>query len=609
MTSHSPALPPLKADLLLIHAPAFFDFRNRRDIYFPFLGTSGDVPITPLYEYFPVGFKTLQRYLSSRGHEVKIANLSTVLLRYRNVDIDRLIESIDARLVGIDLHWMVHVQGSLAVAERIKAARKDLPVVFGGISSTYYAGELIRYPYVDMVMRGYDTHEPMARLLDDIKAGAQPADVPNLLWKSRDGEVHENGFTYTPDTYGCGIDWSQQPEPVATQSLPIKEVLSTQNVGCAYNCPWCGGSREAFRRINGRQKAMARKPLDEVAREFDSMQRVEGIEQYYFYSVGSYNESRSGMEFFLDQVARTPLKSISYEQFHLTPDAVLKRMADANKRTIITLSPESHDQRISKLAGRGVYSNDEMERWLDKALGYGIHQVDIWFFVGMPEQDRTSVMETVDYCHRLLEKFKGRRVNPMVCPMIPFLDPASTFFEYPEKHGFKVFHRTVEQHRRGMESASIINRINYETRWLSRRELVEVGFEAVKRLMSAKAATGMLPGAVAEAYNAKVDDALRFIPEVHEADCIESPVERRRALESLGDDIQKRNDAVLFSGVMNQAMPLNRQIGGRWFDELGWEASTLEIAQEQGTAHAGNGALVSPPVEHPGGRSRFPGQV
>ena len=60
-------LPTLRADLVLLHAPAFFDFRNRRDIYFPFLGTSGDVPITPLYEYFPVGFKTLQRFLGDRA--------------------------------------------------------------------------------------------------------------------------------------------------------------------------------------------------------------------------------------------------------------------------------------------------------------------------------------------------------------------------------------------------------------------------------------------------------------------------------------------------------------------------------------------------------------
>ena len=61
MQSPHRSLPTLQADLILVQAPAFFDFRERRDIYFPFLGTAGAVPITPLYEYFPIGFKTLQR--------------------------------------------------------------------------------------------------------------------------------------------------------------------------------------------------------------------------------------------------------------------------------------------------------------------------------------------------------------------------------------------------------------------------------------------------------------------------------------------------------------------------------------------------------------------
>ena len=45
-------LPSIRADLLLLHAPAVFDFRERRDIYFPFPGTSGDVPITPFMNIF-----------------------------------------------------------------------------------------------------------------------------------------------------------------------------------------------------------------------------------------------------------------------------------------------------------------------------------------------------------------------------------------------------------------------------------------------------------------------------------------------------------------------------------------------------------------------------
>lgn len=582
MTLSPTTLPPLTADLVLMHAPAVFDFRDRRDIYFPFLGTSGDVPITPLYEYFPVGFKTLQRFLGERGHDIRLLNLSSLLLRYPKLPLETVAAALDTPLVGIDLHWMIHVQGSLGVAQRLKALRPDIRIVFGGISSTYYAQELIRYPFIDFVMRGYDTHEPMDQLLQALKAGRPLDGIANLLWKSSDGVVKDNPFSHKPDTYSCGIDWSMQPADPERGTLPIREMLSTQNAGCAYNCGWCGGSRDAFRRVFQRKRAMARKPTPEVAYEFETMKRLKNVETYHFYSVGSYNESRAGFEYFLDRVGESNFKSISYEQFHLTPDDVLQHMARANKRTIITLSPESHDPRVAKLAGRGVYSCDEMEAWIERALNHGIFQIDIWYFVGMPEQDARSVEESVDYCIRLLQRFRGKNVNPMVCPMIPFLDPASTFFEYPDQHGYRVFYRTAEQHRRGMERASIINRTNYETRWLSRSDLVHVGYRAVQRLMQAKQDLGFLPRSMVSDYNRKIDDALQFIDVVHRADCLEDPASRRDALAELGDEIQRRNDMVLFGGVMNQAFPIYREVGGRWFDELGWDFDVLE-----GLLHAG----------------------
>lgn len=570
----------LRADLVLLHAPAFFDFRNRRDIYFPFLGTSGDVPITPLYEYFPIGFKMLDRYLSARGHSVAIANLSSILLRYPNLNVERLLSMIEAKVIGIDLHWMVHVQGSLAVAELVKSKHPETPVVFGGISSTYYADQLIRYPSVDMVMRGYDTLVPMNTLIQTLKSGNPAlAEVPNLAWKTAAGEIRWNQFSHKPVVYGVGVDWASLPREKVGATLPILEFLSTQNAGCAYNCGWCGGSRDSFRKIYSTTGTMARKEPAEIQREFETIRQAPGSDQYHFYSVGSYNEPRTGIDRFLDLVAQTTLASISYEQFFLTPEPVLKRMADANPRTSITLSPESHDLRVAKLAGRGVYTTDELERWIDRALELGIHSIDIWYFVGMPEQDENSVQETVDYCERLLSMFKGRRVNPMLCPMIPFLDPASTFFERPEEHGYRVFYRTVEEHRRGMERASLINRINYETRWLSREQLVYVGFRAVKRLMQAKAEHGFVPASWARSYADRIEDALGLIPEVHAVDCISDPQERELEMGRLGDEILSRNYHIFNSGVANQAFPVNRQIGGRWFDETGWDDETLKNLQ------------------------------
>jgi clorobiocin biosynthesis protein CloN6 len=545
-------------------------------MYFPFLGTSGDVPITPLYEYFPVGFRSLRHFLSSRGFEVKIINLSTLLIRYPRIDIDRLINSLDVRLLGIDLHWMVHVQGCLAVAERIKRLRPDLQIILGGISSTYYADELIQYPFIDMVMRGYDTHEPMSVLLQALRQGLEPWAVPNLMWKDTARQIYDNRFSHKPPVLGCEVDWSSQPLTDASVRVPIREVLPLLNAGCSRNCGWCGGSRQAFSRIFQPDHSLVPKAAETIKAEFQSLHFLPCAETYYVYSVGAYNLPPARMKSVLDSVEASGVRAINYEQYYLTPDDILKRMAKANSRTTITLSPESHDPRVATLAGRGVYTNDQMESWVERALNLGIQQVDIWYFIGMPEQDETSVMGTVAYVQGLLRRFAGQHVNPMICPMIPFLDPGSNFFEYSERHGYRTFYRTAEQHRRGMERASIINRINYETQWLKREELVYVGYRAIKQVMEAKAETRALPTGIVEQYNARIDDAAEFVGIVHAVDQIEDPEARARELDKLGDEIERRNNQIFFSGVSNQAFPINRQIGGRWFDELGWPAEVLD---------------------------------
>jgi clorobiocin biosynthesis protein CloN6 len=282
------------------------------------------------------------------------------------------------------------------------------------------------------------------------------------------------------------------------------------------------------------------------------------------------------LEDFIARVASSNFKTVSYEHFHLPSDRLLKWMSHANPRTTITLSPDSHDPNIARLAGRGAYSNEELEAWIERALEAGIFQIDIWYFVGMPEQDEASVMKTAEYCARLLKKFQKARVNPLICPMIPYLDPGSTFFVEPEQHGYQVFYRTVEEHRRAAERASLINRINYETRWLKRADLVRVGYKAIQMVMQAKADNGFFPSGMAAGFNKRIDDTLDFLCLVDAVDNLKDLNAREQELEKLGDEIERRNNTILFEGVANQAFPINRKIGGRWFDELVWDTEVLD---------------------------------
>jgi len=570
-------LPPLRADLILIHPPAYFDFRDCRRVYFPFPGSSGDVPITPLYEYFPLGFKSLQSYLADRGYEVKIVNLSSLLVQYPGLDFESLVSALDTRLVGIDLHWMVHTQGALAVAERIKELRKDLLLIFGGISATYYAQELIHYPFVDMVMRGYDTHFPLEMLVQTLEDRRKPVAVPNLLWK--DGErIVDNGYTFKPGFYGYRIDWSVQPSLDGSTGIPIAEIVSATSAGCRYDCKWCGGSRSAFARLHESSDTLVYRSLDDFSQEMASLGQVRGPLQYHVYPVGTYNESGERLDRYLEILSASRIRSVNFEQFTLPGEAILRKMVQASPRTSITLSPDTHDQRIAKKIGKGCYTNQELETWIEKALEAGISQIDLWYLVGLPDQDENSVMETVEYAHQLLVRFDNHRVNPMICPMLPFLDPASTFFEEPGKFGYRILCHSLEEHRQAMGRASLLNRLNYETRWLSRKELVRVGYRAIRQLMVAKAETGFLPGSGIKFYNSKLDDAIAFMEVVHEVDEIGDPRAREIELERIGDEIQSRNDELLYSGVLNQAFPFARKIGGRWIDEIGWDRASLAAA-------------------------------
>jgi len=565
----------LTADLLLVHPPAYFDFRDNGDVYWPFLSSGGSEPITPLYENFPVGFKTLQRFLGNRGHDVKILNLSTLLLKYPGCDINKLFQDVDVRVFGIDLHWMVHVQGSLEVATILKTLHRQVPILFGGISSTYYAAELIRYPFIDMIMRGYDTHEPMTALLSELKNGRNFERVPNLLWKDDNGEIRANGFSSPPKTLTCGMDLSKLPQQNAGL-FPIKDVLTTENAGCVHNCGWCGGSREAFRRVNKVNFPIAQKSLDELAFEMQTISENPGELTYNYYSLGTYSEPTGRLNAILDHMSRADLSSVMYDQFFLTSDAILRKMASASNRVIVNLSPQSHDVRVSKLSGRGTYTMDEMENWIEKALDYGVSEVDVYFFIGMPEQDEKSVFDTVAYCQRLMERYKGQRVIPFICPMVPFLDPGSSYFENPDEWGYTIFYRTVEEHRQGMMRASLINRTNYETRWLSRIDLVNVSYRAIRDLFALKGEVGLFPPAVIEPLLKRLDDALHFINVVHPIDCIANEEDRKKGLSEIADEIRRRNNQLFFSGVINQAFPINRRIGGRWYDEMLWDESVIE---------------------------------
>ena len=154
-----------QADLVLLHAPSVYDFRKKSILYGP---VSDLVPSTPVFEMYPIGLTTIAEYLERRGLRVRIVNLAVRMLNSDRFDAEKLLKNLKPAAFGIDLHWMPHAHGAIEIARLCKKHHPNVPVMFGGFSSSYFHEELVRRPEVDFVVRGDSTEEPVLQLMQHL---------------------------------------------------------------------------------------------------------------------------------------------------------------------------------------------------------------------------------------------------------------------------------------------------------------------------------------------------------------------------------------------------------------------------------------------------------
>jgi hypothetical protein len=111
--------------------------------------------------------------------------------------------------------------------------------------------------------------------------------------------------------------------------------------------------------------------------------------------------------------------------------------------------------------------------------------------IGLPKQTKASVMETIQYCEHLF-RTSDTRVSCFISPMGPFVDPGSRCFEDPEQFGYKLFAHTLEEHRQLLVQPSWGQILNYETKWMSRDDLVDITYDAAEALNALKLKYGRI---------------------------------------------------------------------------------------------------------------------
>lgn len=480
--------------LTLLHAPSTYDFRKLTILRGPI---SDLVPSSSIFEMYPMGFTSIANFLEPLGYSVRIVNIASRMLQNPEFDVETFIKQLSEPLIfGLDMHWLPHAHGVIAISEMVKRYHPHVPILLGGFSATYFHEEIMRdYPQIDFILRGDSTEEALFQLLNVVSEGGDLNAVPNLTWRDTYSQVHINVLTNQPATLDAisydfrrlmlssvrDRDLESYLPFLGWLNYPIMPAVTCR--GCVMNCVGCGGSASAFESLHHRRKPVYRSP-EMLARD---VYNIASVSNAPVFIIGDIRQAgKPYVHRFLSAVSG--LKApIIIELFTPASNEFIRDVARAMPNFAVEMSIESHDAEVRHAYGK-PYSNEAVEATIEAVLNGGARRLDIFFMTGLPKQSYQSVLDSATYADFIVSRWGyDGRIRPFIGPMAPFVDPGSRAFEHPEKHGYQLFYRTFNEHRLSLLEPSWQFTLNYETKWMTRHEIVHSTYDACLRFAELKA--------------------------------------------------------------------------------------------------------------------------
>jgi B12-binding domain/radical SAM domain protein len=540
----------VKYDLVLLHAPSVYDFRENSLLAGPI---SDVVPSSPVFEMYPIGITSIADYLERHGFRVKIINIANRMLMNSSFNVVKKLKNIKARAFGIDLHWLPHAHGSIELAKIVKELHPETPIMFGGLSATYYHEDLIKYPFIDFVVRGDSTEKLVLMLIEELKFGKNNfSKIPNLTWKNGD-QAKINPLTYVPNSLDefdvPGYRYSiksvfkyfnfKDPLPYnGWLQYPNTAILTAR--GCTQGCLICGGSKKSYEQNCNRPGLALRSP-EKLIEDIQFIQRFSRAPIFILHDIRQGGKEYVD-EFFsrLKQIKLT--NELVFELFQYADEEFFQKIDDAVPKYSMEMTLETHDVGIRMYNGKFRCTNEKVIETLNSALKHRCAKIDLFFMVGIPDQDYDSALKNVDFCETIHKACnEDHRLSYFIAPLAPFLDPASPAFENPDLYGYKKFCHSLEDHREAIKAPSWKYMLSYETNKMTRDEIVSSTYESAKLLNDFKLKYNLIDQATYEDVKSKIESSIDFIEQI---DLIMTlpETEKTVALAKIKKDIEAVNE-------------------------------------------------------------------
>lgn len=417
-----------------------------------------------------IGLLYLASYIKQNGINVscRLNNFSSK--ETLEQDIKNSINKLNPTIVGISLKWFLHIARVLEIAKYIKDIDKNIKVVLGGNTASYYWNEIIQNENIDYIILG-DGEEPLLKLCKN------DTEIPNLVSKQNNAVLNtqisykqgknNNNHIFLSDLNDIFIS---RKDPYLSDYLYVNT-----GKGCDWNCFYCAGCRETQIVIFNRSNAFVR-DINTIRNDIQIFKKINSTLMFDFDiptqdDVEFYKNIWKGIDlsryfciFFFWTVPSDELVDLIHQTFSYSYLYIDLPSFDQEKRMRLEKEGLTKNQP----------TNEEIIHFCDKCeelenISFGI--CTIWGTPYFSIKEASSSEEIVSNLYKNYNSFIGVECMKLHAqPGAPILRQLDRFEMYSDANSYQQFYNfSVLNHKLDKEQKDIYPYINFKDSLLQKQ--------------------------------------------------------------------------------------------------------------------------------------------
>ena len=300
------------------------------------------------------------------------------------------------RYVGLSMKWFPHIERVYDMAKIIKQYDKNIKVIVGGDTASYYADEVIQHDEIDFVVCG-DGEQAIEEIC---------INAPNPV-----NTYYKNQETVIPPLYRQANDGQSQYDLLPLDQIvvdPGAAAFTTMFIptskGCCYQCVQCGGTKKVQEQIFKRKNTLYSRSFKAVRND---MINTLSYTTAYMFSIGDCKTEN--YHYFYNAWNGLELKNHFLAIFHPTiiDKEIVKLAVNAFRYVrfaidICSLSQRQREEIHINTNGKPYICDEDILNFLEFCQQFSNCEVDIYTIAGMPFCQETDKEDS----KRFLQKLK-----------------------------------------------------------------------------------------------------------------------------------------------------------------------------------------------------------